>query len=393
MRNILKLVCAVGLISSSAAAEEIKIGVALGFTGPIESLAPPMAAAAELAMHEASTSGAFLGGTTIVPVRADSTCIDAGAATAAAERLITSDKVKGIMGAACSGVTSAVLQNVAMPNGILMISPSATSPGLSNIEDNGLFFRTSPSDARQSQIMADILTERGVTSVAVTFTNNDYGKGLADSFQSAFEAAGGEITISASHEDGKSDYSGEVGALASAGGDLLVVAGYVDQGGSAIVQQALDTGAFDRFHFADGMVSPTLEEKFGDTIDGSTGQTPGTDSPGAAAFAELVDGAFVHNSPFTPESYDAAAIMILAMQAAGSTEAAQYKERMFDVANAPGEQIFPGEIEKAFKILAEGGEVDYEGASAVELIGAGESAGNYREIEIKGGKAETVKFH
>ena len=65
-------------------------------------------------------------------VRADSTCIDAAAATAAAERLITAEGVKGIIGGDCSGVTGAVLQNVARPNGIVMISPSATSPALTD---------------------------------------------------------------------------------------------------------------------------------------------------------------------------------------------------------------------------------------------------------------------
>jgi branched-chain amino acid transport system substrate-binding protein len=53
------------------------------------------------------------------------------------------------------------------------------------------------------------------------------------------------------------------------------------------------------------------------------------------------------------------------------------------VANAPGEPILPGELGKALEILADGGDVDYVGASAVELIGPGESAGNYREIEIE----------
>jgi branched-chain amino acid transport system substrate-binding protein len=113
-------------------------------------------------------------------VRGDSTCIDAGAATAVAERLITSDGVSGIIGGDCSGVTGAMLANVAVPNGVVMISPSATSPALSTAEDNGLFFRTAPSDARQGVVMAEVLLEPGITSVAVTYTNNDYGKGLAD---------------------------------------------------------------------------------------------------------------------------------------------------------------------------------------------------------------------
>ncbi|WP_375690698.1 ABC transporter substrate-binding protein [Pseudooceanicola sp. LIPI14-2-Ac024] len=392
MKKLLLASTATALLAGAASAEDIKLGVILGFTGPIESLTPSMADGAELAMKEVTDSGKLLDGSTVTPVRADSTCVDSAAATAAAERLITAEGIKGIMGADCSGVTGAILANAAVPNGIVMISPSATSPALSTAEDNGLFFRTAPSDARQGQVMADVLMEEGISSVALTYTNNDYGKGLADSFQSAFEAAGGTITISAAHEDGKADYSAEVASLASAGGDRLVVAGYVDQGGSGIVRAALDSGAFDTFHFPDGMIGAKLEENFGGEIDGSTGQHPGTDSEGATMFVDLVGGAFDATSPFTPESYDAAALILLAMQAAGSSDPAAYKEKIMDVANEPGEKIYPGELGKALELIAAGTDIDYVGATAVELIGAGESAGNYRQIVFEDGKIATVKF-
>jgi len=398
MKKMLMASAATALMAGTAFAgghaKEVKIGVILGFTGPIESLTPSMADGAELAMKEVTDSGLLLDSATVTSVRADSTCVDAGAATAVAERLITSDGVDGIMGADCSGVTGAILNNVAVANGVVMISPSATSPGLSHNdnEDNGLFFRTAPSDARQGVVMTEVLMEDGINEVAVTYTNNDYGKGLADSFQAAFEAAGGTVTINAAHEDGKADYSAEVGALASAGGDRLVVAGYVDQGGSGIVRAALDTGAFDTFHFPDGMIGAKLQENFGDEIEGSTGQHPGTDSEGAAMFTEMVSGAFDATSPFTPESYDAAALIMLAMQAADSKDSNDYKAKVMDVANAPGEQIFPGQLAKALQILKDGGEIDYVGATAVELIGSGESAGNYRQIVIQGGEITTAKY-
>lgn len=394
MKKLLMASAAAALSAGTAVADghEIKIGIILGFTGPIESLTPHMADGAELAMSEVTESGKLLDGKTVTPVRADSTCIDAGAASAAAERLVTAEGVKGIMGADCSGVTGAILSNVAVPNGMVMVSPSATSPALSTAEDDGLFFRTAPSDARQGEVMANVLMERGIEAVALTYTNNDYGKGLADSFAAAFEEKGGTITINAAHEDGKADYSAEVGALAAAGGDRLVVAGYVDQGGSGIVRAALDSGAFDTFHFPDGMIGSALEDKFGGEIDGSTGQHPGTDSPGVAKFEEMVGDSFQATSPFAPESYDAAALIMLAMQAAGSAEPGDYKSHIMDVANAPGEEIFPGELGKALEIIAGGGDVDYVGATAVELIGPGESAGNYREIEFEDGKITTVQF-
>ena len=393
MRKLLLATTAVALTAGFAVAEDIKIGVILGFTGPIESLTPDMADGAELAMAEATASGALLGGSTVISVRADSTCIDSGAATAAAERLITSDGIKGIMGADCSGVTSAILSNVALANGMVMISPSATSPGLSTAEDNGLFFRTAPSDARQGVVMTEVLMEEGIKEVAVTYTNNDYGKGLADSFQAAFESAGGTVTINAAHEDGKADYSAEVGALAAAGGDRLVVAGYVDQGGSGVVRAALDSGAFDTFHFPDGMISAKLVENFGSEIDGSTGQVPGTNSEGAGIFATMAAAAgFDGTSPFAAESYDAAALIMLAMQAAGSSDPAVYKDHVMSVANAPGLTINPGQLGLALQAVAAGIAINYDGATAVELIGSGESAGNYKQVQYSDGAQVTVKY-
>ncbi|MEO1563262.1 MAG: ABC transporter substrate-binding protein [Pseudomonadota bacterium] len=391
-KTLLTSALALSLGTAAYAQDAVKIGVFLGFTGPIESLVAEMAPGAELAITEVSESGAFMGGMTVEAVRADTTCVDAAAATAAAERLITADGVSGIVGGDCSGVTGATLANVAVPNGMVMISPSATSPALSTAEDNGLFFRTAPSDARQGAVMKDVIMDRGFDSVALTYTNNDYGKGLADAFQAEFEAAGGTVTISTGHEDGKADYAAEVGALAAAGGDVLVVAGYLDQGGQGIIQGSLDTGAFETFVLPDGMVGAALPEAIGSGLNGSFGQNPSAQPEILDKYTAIVGDAFDGTSPFSAESYDAAALILLAMQAAGSTDPNVYKDSVFDVANAPGEPIAPGELGKALEILANGGDIDYVGASNVELVGPGEAAGNYREIEIVDGEISVVGY-
>ena len=370
---------------------KVNIGIILGFTGPIESLTVDMGAGAELAISEVNSAGNFKFGE-VSSVRGDSTCIDSAAATAAAERLITADKVNAIVGGDCSGVTTAMLENVAVANGTVMISPSATSPALSTVADNGLFFRTAPSDARQGEIVRDILMEQGYKSIAISYTNNDYGKGLADSIEANFKAAGGTVTLNASHEDGKGDYGAEVAALAQAGGDILVVAGYLNDGGKGIIMSALDTGAFDNFYLPDGMIGDSLPTDIGPDLDGAIGAVPGTDSPGAATFGEMAGANGFKAGPFAAESYDAAALILLSMQASGSSDSTVFKDHVMDVANAPGEKIFPGELGKAIDLLKAGKEIDYVGASAVELVGAGESAGNYREIVVKGGKNTTVRY-
>ncbi|WP_298499355.1 ABC transporter substrate-binding protein [uncultured Maritimibacter sp.] len=397
MKKLL-LATAVGALATSAAFAEnhgagAKIGVILGFTGPIESITPNMATSAEMAIKEVNDSGMFMDGMMIEAVRADSTCVDAAAATAAAERLVTTDGVVGIMGADCSGVTGAILSNVAVANGIPMISPSATSPALSTAEDNGLFFRTAPSDARQGEVMAQVLADKGVTSVAVTYTNNDYGKGFADAFTAAFEATGGSVTATVPHEDGKADYSAEVGSLASAGGDALVVLGYADQGGKGMIQASLDTGAFDTFVMGDGMYSDALLADIGSGLDGSYGTLPGTEGEAAEAFAALAEAAgFDASSSYTRESYDAAALLILAMAKGGEATGASIAANVMDVANAPGEPILPGELGKALELIAAGTDIDYVGASNVELVGPGEAAGTYQEYEVVDGAYSTVGY-
>ena len=370
---------------------DIKMGIILGFTGPIESLTPAMRDSAKLAFKEASDSGSLLGGETITVLEGDSTCVDSAAAQAAAEKLLA-DGVVAIMGADCSGVTGAIATNVAIPNGVVMISPSATSPGLTDLDDNGLFFRTAPSDARGGQILADITKDRKIKSVAITYTNNDYGKGLADVYAAAVKAHGIKVTAVASHEDGKADYTAEVSTLAAAGGDAVAVIGYLDQGGKGIIQGSLDSGAFDTFILSDGMIGQSLVDAFGKDLSKSFGSLPGSTGKGAGVFTKVASAGGIDSSgPYTGESYDAAALIVLAMQAGGSNDRGLIAKNVMAVANGPGKKIYPGELKKGLDLLAKGKAIDYEGATGVTFTDVGEAFGSFLEKEIKGGKFKTKK--
>ena len=171
-----------------------------------------------------------------------------------------------------------------------------------------------------------------------------------------------------------------------------MVAGYLDQGGLGIIRSSLDSGAFDTFGLPGGMIGDSLPKNVGPDLDGSFGQIAGSGGEGIEKLKSMAGDDFDATSPYTPESYDAAALFMFAMQAAGSTDPAEYGSKIMEVANAPGEKIYPGDLAKGLQIIAEGGDIDYVGASAVELIGPGESAGSYREIEVQGGENTTVKF-
>ena len=163
MKSYLKTTAGVVLSATMATASygaTVNVGELQGFTGPLESMIGAMSGGANLAVTEANASGAYLQGTINV-IQGDSVCIDAAVAIAQAEKMVNDDNVMAIMGPNCSGNTGAVITNVLVPNGIVSISPSATSPALTTLEDCGWFFITAPSDARQGPVLASIAMEIG----------------------------------------------------------------------------------------------------------------------------------------------------------------------------------------------------------------------------------------
>ncbi|MDB9933414.1 ABC transporter substrate-binding protein [Candidatus Thioglobus sp.] len=369
---------------------DVTIGELQAFTGPIESMLGPMSGGANLAVTEANASGNYLQGTISV-VQGDSVCIDPAVAIAQAEKMVNDDNVIAIMGPNCSGNTGAVITSVLIPNGIVSISPSATSPALTTLEDGGWFFRTAPSDARQGPVLASIAMARGQTDMAVTHSNSDYGKGLADAFVAAYKAMGGTVTVMAGHDDDKADYSADVAALSAGGSATLAILGYADTGGRGIITASEDTGAFSDYVFGDGMISAVTS---GAIADGSWGTLPSPDATlganwQAVAAAGGVDGTGV----FSAESYDAMALIILASQAAGSTDRAAIQAQIMNVANAPGIPCAAGDLATCLKYISGGLVVDYVGASGVELDAGGTANGSYSESEVIGGAFTSVKIH
>ena len=393
MRNYIKTTAGLLLSATMTTVSygaTVNVGELQGFTGPLESMIGPMSGGANLAVTEANASGRYLQGT-IAVVQGDSVCIDPAVAIAQAEKMINDDNVMAIMGPNCSGNTGAVITNVLVPNGVVAISPSATSPALTTQEDGGWFFRTAPSDARQGPVLADIAISRGQTDMAVTHSNSDYGKGLADAFVTAYEAAGGTVTVMAGHEDDKADYSADVAALSAGGSATLAVLGYADTGGRGIIAASEDTGAFTDYIFGDGMIS---EVTSGAVADGSWGTLPSPDATLGANWKAVAEAGGVDGSGvFSAESYDAMALIILASQAAGSTDRAAIQAEVLNVANAPGRLCDAGSLGDCLKWISGGLEVDYVGATGVELDAGGTANGSYAEREVIGGVFTDVKIH
>lgn len=388
--TLVGLATAAVLAAAPALAADVKVGILGDITGPIESLAPPIVAGAQLAFDEVNAQGGILGGGKIVVVTGDSAC-DPSVAGPAADKLVNTDKVTAIVGAFCTGATIGAATAAGIPGGVVQISPSASAPALTTLDDKDLVFRTTPSDAFQGVKLADLLIQKGIKDVALTYVNNDYGKGLADVFKAQYAKDGGTVSADVAHEDGKADYRPEIGQIEAAGATALVIYGYENSGGGAILNQAIESGSFDLFMGGDGMAGDALlASRNGADLEGMIlTQAAAAEGPAYNALDALTAAAGQDvNGTYVTNSYDAVFLLALAIEKNGSADRAGVSAALREIANGPGETILPGEWAKAKELIAAGTDINYEGASgSIEFDDAGDVAGAINYWVIEGGVA------
>ena len=395
-KYFLALALTSALIGTVPAAADVKIGFLAGFTGPLKSLAPGMYKGAKLAVKQINSQGGTLDGQNIIVPSGDSTCSDITAAVDAATLLVQDEKVLAIVGPLCSGAAIAVYKNVTIPAGITAVSPSATSPAITSLDDGDLVFRTSPSDVYQGNIMARLLLSKGIRQIVITYVNNDWGKGISAELSKAFEAAGGKVSGNMAHEEGKTDYSDVIRSLSSPGVDTLVVLAYANGSGQTVLRQAVESGAFEQFVGGDGMASNTLIAAIGsDKLRGMIVTKPGApDTTGARVFNKY---AWADNlnpaGAFVGQSYDAAFLLALAIEKNGKAERAGISQALRAVATPPGEVILPGEWAKAKALIKAGKEIDYEGATgSLDFDVAGDVSGVIIEMGVNVREGSFIEF-
>jgi len=362
------------------------IGFLGGFTGPIESLTPPIFAGAELVVKEINEQGGILGGE-LTLISADGAC-DATAAAAAADRLINTDNVTAIVGGLCTGETIGGFNGSGLSGNVVFVSPASSAPALTTLDDNDLVYRTTPSDALQGEKMAAMLLAKGINDIAITYVNNDYGKGFADSLSAAYTAGGGTVTANLAHEEGKADYRAELGNLVAS--QNLVILAYANASGNTVLRQAVESGNFTTYVGGDGMVGDDLLNGIdAAAVEGLIATRAGAPTGEATQVYETLanDAGIEANATYAPQSYDAAFLLALAIEKNGSTEREGLSAALRDVASAPGEKILPGEWEKAKELIAAGTDIDYDGAGGpLDFNEAGDVDGIIVELAVEGGK-------
>jgi ABC-type branched-subunit amino acid transport system substrate-binding protein len=377
-----------------AAQAEVTVGALMPLTGALGEYGESSLNGVKLAAQEISESGGILGGSLNIAVGDTQTNPQAG--VLAAKQLIATNKVAGLVGPLASGVTIPVAQSVTSVSAIPQVSSASTAPIITTLDDKDFLFRSTPHDALQGIVLGDVVNDAGYSKIAVIYVNNDYGKGLADAFSESFTKLGGTVTTSIAYEEKQASYRGELTQAAKGGPEALALIGYPGDG-VPMLKQAIEEGLFSRFIFTDGMKSLDMTKAIpAKYLEGSVGTSPeAQESEAKMRFEAAYEASYGKKPPlpFIDTAYDATYLLALAIEKAGSTDGAKVRDALRPIANPPGEPILPGEWAKAKRLIAEGKDIDYVGASGSQNFdAAGDVPGTFGVWTVKGGEITTLKI-
>jgi len=366
---------------------ELNLGTILPLTGDLSQFGPGMQSGGDLAVQEINACDTM----TVNMTNEDSGTNEQTAATAA-DKLINTDDVAAIVGAASSRVSFAVVDPAAQ-SGVVQISPASTSPDFTDYEDNGYFFRTVPSDALQGIVLSDVAEEAGYETVNVIALNDDYGQGIAETFEQNFTEAGGTVNENIAYDPQGTSFDSEVQNAASGDPDAILVVAFPETG-SIIMQAAVEQGLVGdtSFLFTDGLADPEFPETTGGDLTGERGTRPATEGPGAEDFTEAFQQANDSEpGTFSANTYDAVMLAALAAAAGGGTDGQTVQENLQPVSQG-GEEVLPSNICEGLEAAANGDDVNYEGAAGSQNFdGNGDVTSPYELWEFTADGLERVR--
>jgi ABC-type branched-subunit amino acid transport system substrate-binding protein len=404
-RRTMASLLAVGALSAGAVAAgcgdddngggdvgELKVGVLVPLTGGLGPFGGPGAQAAELAGAQVNAASEE-SGLNISLIQED-TASDPQAAAEAATKLVESDGVTAIAGPWGTDEVTTAAENVTVPGGIPLVSPSATQPAITDLDDDGLVFRTPPSDAIQGQVLAQLIArELNPNATLNTGGRNDsYGTALVEEFTKAWEEGGGTVARNVPYNPQAASLSSEAQQLASGNPDGWMIIDYADDWakmGPALVR----TGNWDPAltFTGDGLKSSSLPQRIGKpATEGMRATAPtSADAPAGPAFDALWNAEVGEpRQTYDAQNFDAVILIALAAAAGGSSDPASITENLQAVSGPPGDKYTFENLGEALTAAADGQDIDYEGASGpIDFDDAGDpSSASYGTWGYENGK-------
>lgn len=383
----------------------IKIGLLTELAGLWEQFGLPWELAAKMAIEEINAGGGVLGrDLELISLHAEP---DVAAMKANAQTLIDRG-ASAIVGPAFSEIFTPVATEVALPQGMLLITPSVTSPTLSSLDDDGLIWRTAPSDALMGKVAARYARETlGRQTAGILILDNIYGQGLAGAFAEEFAVQEGQVLTQVpfphldTEEIAAYDYREHIEELVVGEPDLLFLATREEQ--NAKITIAIKNYIGDTYKpmllTSANRSDDWLVNAEPSVVEGMRGinPIPSQDSPGYRAFSTRFKEKYqIDPVQFADGVYDAFYLLALAIQQAGSATPGDIADNLQSI-SAGGTKVGVGEYSRARQLIDQPADIDYDGASgAIDFDANGDVPnGSFSVWEISGGQftdVETITF-
>jgi branched-chain amino acid transport system substrate-binding protein len=379
--------------SSAKGDGTLTVGTLLPQTGDLAYLGPPEFAGVDLAVNEINDAGGVLG-KPIKQVKADSGDLTPDIGGASVDKLLNGG-ADVIVGAASSSVSLSVIDKITGA-GKVQFSPANTAAAFDTYDDQGLYFRTSPSDRLQGQVIGNMAVEDGFKNVAVMARQDAYGEGLAQQVVDTLKEKGANVSAHVLYNADAENYTAEVNKVAASKPDAIVLVAFEET--TKIIPQFVSKGIGPKdvqLYFVDGNMadySKTLKQV---DLTGVKGTFPAPAEPDPG-FNDKLKSVNPKLTDFTygPQSYDAVMLIALAAEAAkdddGKAIAAKITEVSKDGTKCKG-------WDECVKLLKDGEDIDYDGVSGPcdmndtgspnkATIGIQEYTGNkYKQIDSVSG--------
>ena len=344
--------------SEAAADLVLPLGTALPVTGSLAFLGPPEIAGVDLAIADINAADK---GIQVTVNHGDSGDLENRAFDSEIPRLLN-DGVSAIIGAASSGVSLAFIDQVVGAETILF-SPANTSPAFTTYEDDGLYFRTAPSDTFQGEVLGNLLAADGHQRVGMIVLNDAYGTGLAEISTATFEAAGGEVVAAPTFNPGDTNFTSQINEILAADPDAIVLITFDEA--FTIVPELTAQFPGENLYFVDGNIANYESAFEPGTLEGAKGTGPAVSAEFFERLAEqwalTGDGTDLVDYQYGPESYDAVVLLALASLAAGSTDALDIAAKLQEVSGGSGDGEKCTTFSECADIINGGGVADYDG--------------------------------
>ena len=365
----------------------LRIGSLLPPTGVLAFLGPPEFAGVDLAVEDINAAGGVLGND-VEEFDADSGDGTPDIAGSEVDKLFN-QKVDAIVGAAASGVSVSVIDKITGA-GVVHFSPANTAAGFDTYDDNGLYFRTAPSDRLQGQVLANLAVEDGFSNVAIMARQDFYGEGLAEQVKATLEEKGATVSEYVLYSADAQNFTAEVNKVAASKPDAIVLIAFEET--TKIVPQLIAKGVGPQdvqLYFVDGNTADYSGEKF--DLTGVKGTIPVPAEVDESFNDRLLEiNPKLKDFSYSAQSYDAVVIIALAAIAAGDDSGEAIGANIIDVTKE-GTQC--SSFEECAKLLEEGEDIDYEGVSGpTDMNDTGSPASGTIGIQLyeKGNKYKQV---